>query len=58
MRTHTITWQAIDRDVNGVPFDDSEEFTLVRSGPQPEQKPKAETSVRPPVKDRAANLAR
>lgn len=34
---HTITWQAINREVNGVPLDDSEEFTLVKRGPQPEE---------------------
>jgi uncharacterized protein (TIGR02246 family) len=38
---HTITWQAIDREVNGVPVDDSEEFTLVKKGPQPEEHAKA-----------------
>jgi uncharacterized protein (TIGR02246 family) len=33
---HTITWQAVDREINGATIEDSEEFTLVKKGPQPE----------------------
>jgi len=34
---NTITWQAVDREIDGVRVEDSEEFTLVRTGPQPQQ---------------------
>jgi uncharacterized protein (TIGR02246 family) len=33
---HTITWQAVDREIDGARMEDSEEFTLVRRGPTPE----------------------
>jgi uncharacterized protein (TIGR02246 family) len=36
VNSHTITWQAIDREIDGTPIEDSEEFTLVRRGPKPE----------------------
>ncbi len=36
VNSHTITWQAVDREIDGTRIEDSEEFTLVRKGPQPE----------------------
>jgi len=33
---NTIKWQAVDRVIDGVRIEDSEVFTLVRSGPQPQ----------------------
>lgn len=33
---HTITWQAVDREIEGARIADSDEFTLVKKGPQPE----------------------
>lgn len=34
---NTITWQAVDREIDGVPIEDSDEFTLVRTGPEPQK---------------------
>ena len=34
---HTIMWQAVDREIDGVRIEDSDEFTLVRTGPLPEK---------------------
>ncbi len=34
---NTITWQAVDREIDGVRVEDSDEFTLVRKGPQPQK---------------------
>lgn len=33
---HTMTWQAVDREIDGARLEDSEEFPLVRRGPMPE----------------------
>lgn len=33
---HTMTWQSVDLEVDGVRMPDSELYTLVRRGPQPE----------------------
>ena len=32
---HTMTWQAVNRQLDGMRLPDSEEFTLVRMGPGP-----------------------
>jgi uncharacterized protein (TIGR02246 family) len=37
----TIKWQAVDREIDGVRIDDSEVFTLARSGPQPQKSEEA-----------------
>ena len=33
VNAHTMTWQAVDRDIDGMRVDDSEVFTLVRRAP-------------------------
>ncbi len=32
----TITWRVVDREINGSPLEDSDEFTLVKKGPPPQ----------------------
>jgi hypothetical protein len=34
---NTITWQAVDRKIDGERLEDSDQFTLVRKGPQPDR---------------------
>lgn len=36
VNSHTMTWQSVDLEVDGVRMPDSELYTLVRRGPQPE----------------------
>ncbi len=36
--SHTITWQAVDHEIEGVRQPDSETYTLVRVGPAPEER--------------------
>lgn len=47
---HTITWQAIDREIDGERIEDSEEFNLVKKGPQPEGQASAAKAPTEPKK--------
>jgi uncharacterized protein (TIGR02246 family) len=37
LNDHTLSWQSVDREVDGSRLDDSREYTLVRRGPAPEK---------------------
>ena len=44
VNAHTMTWQAVDREIDGARAEDSEVFTLVRRAPELEQSEKQQDS--------------